>query len=57
MVPVAGAAPGVPVASAPPQWGISVSPSQVIAPVGSEVIMIATVLGFDGRWEPRQRDY
>lgn len=56
MVPVPGAAPALPVAAvAPPQWGISVSPSQVIAPVGSEVIMIATVTGYDGRWEPRQR--
>ncbi|HEV3137435.1 MAG TPA: hypothetical protein VGZ26_06015, partial [Pirellulales bacterium] len=40
-----------PVPSAPlsiGQWGISVSPSQVIAPVGSEVIMIASVCGSEG---------
>jgi uncharacterized repeat protein (TIGR01451 family) len=30
------------------QWGISVSPSQVIAPVGSEVVMIASVCGSEG---------
>lgn len=30
------------------QWGISVSPNQVIAPVGSEVVMLATVMGPEG---------
>ncbi|HTM54504.1 MAG TPA: hypothetical protein VL175_10775 [Pirellulales bacterium] len=38
-----------------PQWGISVSPSQVIAPVGSEVVMIATVCGSEGFMLTRQR--
>src|SRR4051794_35961572 len=37
------------------QWGISVSPSQVIAPVGSEVVMIATVCGSEGFMLTRQR--
>ncbi|HEX5445469.1 MAG TPA: hypothetical protein VFW87_16705, partial [Pirellulales bacterium] len=32
----------------PGQWGISVSPSEVIAPVGSDVVMIATVIGPEG---------
>ena len=37
------------------QWGISVSPSQVIAPVGSEVIMIASVCGIEGYMLTNQR--
>jgi uncharacterized repeat protein (TIGR01451 family) len=40
---------------APAQWGISVSPSQVIAPVGSEVVMIASVCGSEGFMLTRQR--
>jgi len=43
---------------APPgvgQSGISVSPSQVIAPVGSEVVMIASVCGGDEFMTTRQR--
>lgn len=37
------------------QWGISVSPSQVIAPVGSEVVMIASVCGIEGYMLTNQR--
>ncbi|MBI3837104.1 MAG: DUF11 domain-containing protein [Planctomycetia bacterium] len=37
------------------QWGISVSPSQVIAPVGSEVVMIASVCGSEGFMLTNQR--
>ena len=39
----------------PAQWGVSVSPSQVIAPVGSEVVMIASVCGSEGFMLTRQR--
>ena len=58
--PILGAAPApVPAAPlAPPgvgQCGISISPSQVIAPVGSEVVMIASVIGIDGPLVPNQR--
>ncbi len=51
-VPVA--TPGVPPAIAG-QWGISVSPSQVIAPVGSEVVLIASVCGIEGYMLTDQR--
>ena len=58
--PILGAAP-VPIPSAPlappgvGQCGISISPSQVVAPVGSEVVMIASVIGIDGPLVPNQR--
>ncbi len=32
----------------PPAPGITVSPSQVVAPIGSEVVMIATIMGDQG---------
>ncbi len=49
-LPAAVVAPGV-----IGQWGISVSPSQVIAPVGSEVVMIASVTGSEGYLLTRER--
>ncbi len=52
-------APGLPAPVVAPgvigQWGISVSPSQVIAPVGSEVVMIASVTGSEGYLLTRER--
>jgi len=51
-VPVAGAPlPGTPVPAlpvGPPAPGITVSPSQVVAPIGSEVVMIASIMGDQG---------
>ncbi len=38
-----------------PLTGVSVSPVQVVAPVGSEVVMIASVFNPQGRGMPRQR--
>ncbi len=38
-----------------PQLGVSLSPTQVVAPVGSEVIMIATVVNQAGGTLPRER--
>ncbi len=51
--PLVASGPLAPIA--PAQWGISVSPSQVIAPVGSEVVMIASVCGSEGFMLTRQR--
>jgi len=53
--PPAPAVPGAPAPAIAGQWGISVSPSQVIAPVGSEVIMIASVAGPNGFLLTRER--
>lgn len=47
--------PGAPLPAPIGQWGISVSPSQVIAPVGSEVVMIASVAGPQGYLLTRER--
>ena len=38
-----------------PQTGMSLSPTQVVAPVGSEVVMIATVVNQRGEPMPRER--
>ena len=38
-----------------PQQGVSLSPTQVVAPVGSEVIMIATVINQKGSTLPGER--
>jgi uncharacterized repeat protein (TIGR01451 family) len=53
--PPIGALPAPPGIPQPGQWGISVSPNQVIAPVGSEVVMIATVTGPEGFPLTRER--
>ncbi len=58
LIPGNAAAPLPPPAGTPGaigQWGISVSPNQVIAPVGSEVVMIATVMGPEGFPLSRER--
>jgi len=50
-VPVAGVTPGTPVPAlpaGPPAPGITVNPSQVVAPIGSEVVMIASIMGDQG---------
>lgn len=47
--------PGALPAPPPGQWGITVSPNQVIAPIGSEVVMIATVTGPEGFPLTRER--
>lgn len=52
VVPVAGAPlPGTPIPAlpaGPPAPGITVNPGQVVAPIGSEVVMIASIMGDQG---------
>lgn len=52
---IPGGAPLPPPPGALGQWGITVSPSRVIAPVGSEVVMIASVTGPEGFPLTRER--